>query len=80
MSRIPLNDNAHCDHGQRWLKLYSAESPPGEGPAGPIVVVNDASDRLYGGVHAPRKPCLPPFQAWLGRGVLGCNWAPRERC
>ena len=71
----------------RRVRICTDDSPIGSVPRGEIVVVDDATHRVFTGVYATRAVCLevpvyvpyglvlhiPPLRRILGRDKQGCN-------
>lgn len=96
---ITLHYNPTCDKCTRkarqtakldWLsrvRLSTEASPIGEVPRGQIVVVANASQKVYTGVYATRMICMqvpayflyglvlfiPPIRKIADKGQQGCN-------
>ena len=76
--------------GLDWLRrvrISTDDSPIGQVPRGEIVVVDEATQRVFTGVYATRAVCMqvpvylpyglllqiPPLRRILGRDKQGCN-------
>ena len=71
----------------RRVRISTDDSPIGTVPRGEIVVVDDASQRVFTGMYATRAVCMqvpvylphglllqiPPLRRILGRDKQGCN-------